>query len=180
MTHDLPLLPREFSFYPLDTLPDIPADWEDTSWHNDACPSFQTPCGISVWLDWADEAERECAAGGRFILWWRESGEDFFASDDWAATLAAVEKETAAFEAWRATGKAVDLRDHDDMTHCYRDENPEPVMGRIYDQGFISGEGDTWNCIVSTSDTGNVTLPEAERALWSLWTRKLDEAANAK
>jgi hypothetical protein len=35
------LLRREFPDFPLESLPEIPADWDDQSWHNDACPSFE-------------------------------------------------------------------------------------------------------------------------------------------
>jgi hypothetical protein len=34
---------REWPSYDQSTLPAIPADWTDASWHNDACPSFNTP-----------------------------------------------------------------------------------------------------------------------------------------
>lgn len=50
---------REFPEYPLDSLPDIPPHWTESSWHNDACPSFIICDTLGVFVDWADPALAE-------------------------------------------------------------------------------------------------------------------------
>lgn len=85
---------REFPDFVLDVA--IPADWEDVSWHNDACPCWRTaPRRFLVFVDYLDQALRENAAEGeRFSVFDMDSdetiGEQAFASDDWAAVLAFV------------------------------------------------------------------------------------------
>lgn len=72
----------------------VPADWEDVSWHNDVCPSFQTPNGLRVWIDYADPAEREFDGYPRFVASRytadMEYIEDVIATEDWSQLLAAV------------------------------------------------------------------------------------------
>jgi hypothetical protein len=36
----LPQWKIEFPYFPRNDIPDLGADWEDVSWHNDACPCF--------------------------------------------------------------------------------------------------------------------------------------------
>ena len=46
--------------------------FEDTSWKNDACPSFQFPLGggsfLRVWVDYADPSQRDCPELERFAV----------------------------------------------------------------------------------------------------------------
>lgn len=71
------------------------ADWlrafgfEDTSWHNDACPSFT--CDVFVlWVDFKDPAAREFGPDGpRYLI--TDEGREVLATDDWAAVRAFVE-----------------------------------------------------------------------------------------
>lgn len=55
-------------------MPAIPTDYVDTSWHNDACPSFHVAgnvygLGVTLWVDHADKAERENGADvDRFMI----------------------------------------------------------------------------------------------------------------
>lgn len=62
MTHYI-LLARAFADYDQTTLPAIPADWTDTSYHNDVCPSFVTPVvgdqRVVVFVDYPDPNSRE-------------------------------------------------------------------------------------------------------------------------
>jgi hypothetical protein len=44
-------------------------DLEDTSWHNDACPSFHCDASdLTLWVDHPVEAEREHSMGARFAV----------------------------------------------------------------------------------------------------------------
>jgi hypothetical protein len=56
----------EFPSYPHATLPDL-TGFEDTSWHNDACPSFRKG-NYLVWIDWPDDGDREYPGGQQFIV----------------------------------------------------------------------------------------------------------------
>lgn len=82
-------LREAFPDYPADSLPPIPPDWRDSSWRNDACPSFETPGGLFVYVDWADKMARDfCDDSERFTV--MRDGESLLYSDDWAAVLATV------------------------------------------------------------------------------------------
>jgi hypothetical protein len=87
----------EFPDFDPATLPEIPATWADRSWRNDACPSFQTPNGLAVFVDYADPAWREMPGLPRFSVQPAEAdhNEELFPSDDWAAVLAFVDGYTA-------------------------------------------------------------------------------------
>lgn len=78
----------------------IPANWEDVSWHNDTMPSWlvRFPDGIiKVWIDYDNPDDREQEGGFRFtICECDEEGETgggpgFFESNDWAEVVAKVE-----------------------------------------------------------------------------------------
>lgn len=56
----------EFPDYPTASLPDT-SGMRDCSWHNDTCPSFRKDDFI-VWVDWPNDADRECPGGHRFIV----------------------------------------------------------------------------------------------------------------
>lgn len=84
----------EFPDFAASTMPAIPADWDDISWHNDACPSFQTPNGLRVFVDYSDPAQREFQRHGeRFnVQRENENGESdmLLATDDWQQVIAVV------------------------------------------------------------------------------------------
>ena len=88
----------EFPDYDPATLPAIPDDWIDTSWHNNACPSFEAPNRYSVWIDYADPAQREYSGGKRYTVHALGADGAFksylpdLATDDWDAVLALVSK----------------------------------------------------------------------------------------
>ena len=90
----------EFPDFEASTLPEIPASWEDVSWRNDACPSFQafaregeTEVRLTVFVDYLDPAERELGGCDRFFVLLNQDGDthDLLNTDDWAAVLACVE-----------------------------------------------------------------------------------------
>jgi hypothetical protein len=84
-------LAREFPDFDLSTLPTIPDDWQDTSWHNDACPSFlNEAAGLILFVDFADIKLREFADGPRFnVNRWEDgnTGQILVESDDWQTVL---------------------------------------------------------------------------------------------
>lgn len=115
MTERFAHLAKEFGSYPLDSLPDVPAHWEDSSWHNDACPSFIIHDSLAVFVDFPDAADSdfpESRASGdmkRFSLCpmrdrMHVTSDDCeaqglpanFQSDDWNELLAGAIAETFA------------------------------------------------------------------------------------
>lgn len=84
----------EFPDFPPEAMPAIPAGWKDQSWHNDACPCFNTGKGTLVYVDYADAETREFPDCERFTVIAdpevHNHNETLFSSDDWAAILAHV------------------------------------------------------------------------------------------
>lgn len=63
------LAPTEFPEHDPADLPPMPAGFEDTSWHNDMCPSATNEAlGIRVWVEHKDPERRENAGPVRYIL----------------------------------------------------------------------------------------------------------------
>src|SRR5690349_9306077 len=59
---------REFPHFPADAMPAIPGSWSDTSWHNDAMPSFLLTSTLGLWVDYPDPAHSDFPE-------WRASGQ---------------------------------------------------------------------------------------------------------
>lgn len=59
---------REFPDFPVADMPALPEGWIDTSYHNDACPSYTSPDGVVIWIDYADPAQREFPGQARFTV----------------------------------------------------------------------------------------------------------------
>lgn len=79
----------QFTDFVLDV--EIPKDWIDTSWHNDACPSWEvSPGGPQVYVDYADPKMREFPGIQRFSVHVYKDGESAIplVTDDWAEVLA--------------------------------------------------------------------------------------------
>ena len=93
-------LADEFPDFDLATLPDIPADWVDDSWHNDACPSFTAgPDGaLKIYVDYDSLELREHPdLTFRFsVSSYNEAGDmlTHLETNDWASVLAFVESWT--------------------------------------------------------------------------------------
>ena len=90
----------EFPDFDPKTMPDIPRDWRDASWHNDSCPSFNARNGKIVFIDYANDADREHPGSERFSVHSDPEIDDandvLFVSDDWQAILDFVgESETS-------------------------------------------------------------------------------------
>lgn len=83
-----------FTDYPLADIPATPSGWVETSWKNDACPSFQFVVDgetMRVFVDYADPDQRECPSVPRFGLT-TEDGVPVFETDSWDALLAEAAK----------------------------------------------------------------------------------------
>lgn len=74
--------------FPNIALPEVPATWHDTTWRNDASPSFEVG-NVRVWIDSESPAERE--GDSRFIV--AEASGDMatlWEGDSWDECLAQV------------------------------------------------------------------------------------------
>ena len=92
----------EFPEFAESDMPAIPAEWLDSSWHNDACPSFEVMRGgegdsnfefARVWIAESDPAQREFPESPRFQVSFENGECDFhigIASDNWQEILAYV------------------------------------------------------------------------------------------
>lgn len=86
----------EFPDFDPATLPAIPPEWTDQSWHNDACPSFNTGKGIVVFVDFENTADREFEGACQRFCVQRDpetcdDNDVIFETDEWAEVLAFVE-----------------------------------------------------------------------------------------
>lgn len=84
-------LQREFPDFDVATLPEIPAGFEDVSWHNDNCPSFYNEAdGLILFVDYADASQREFPETKRFSLNLVNTTVCVIDSDDWQSVLNAI------------------------------------------------------------------------------------------
>jgi hypothetical protein len=94
----------EFPDFPAADMPAIPAGFEDSSWHNDVCPTIQSSAlRLSIFLDYADPAQREFGADtNRFLVLELDAdgcytGEQpLVATDDWSEVLSFIAKREQA------------------------------------------------------------------------------------
>jgi hypothetical protein len=80
---------NEFPDYHPETLPIIPAHWQDASWHNDACPKWTMPWDqeVEIFVDYEDPDYRESGPDmDRFTI--LRDGEVKLATDNWSEILA--------------------------------------------------------------------------------------------
>lgn len=77
----------EFPDYPANEMPVIPTGFNDTSWKNDACPSFSNG-KLIIWVDYPNEADREVSGFGRYTV--SGNGPEF-STDSWGAVLKFIE-----------------------------------------------------------------------------------------
>ena len=90
----------EFPDFAPATLPAIPVEWTDQSWHNDSCPCFNTGKGVVVFIDFEDVKLREIdEAGDRFSVHAdpeiHDHNDVLMSTDDWNEVLAFVAKQGA-------------------------------------------------------------------------------------
>lgn len=85
----------EFPDFPNADMPKLPATFTDASWHNDACPNFETfsPEGERMYLfiDYPNPANRQLDCDlKRFAVTRPESGLDDFNTDSLDEALAFI------------------------------------------------------------------------------------------
>jgi hypothetical protein len=88
----------EFPDFVLDVI--VPSDFTDSSWHNDACPSFAGH-RLRLWIDYKDPSMRE-NNGPRFIIQredvdgelQNEEDDILLQTDDWNEVIAMIAKLT--------------------------------------------------------------------------------------
>lgn len=94
---------KGFPDYPAADMPALPEGWTDSTWRNDACPSYaafdQGEIRVRIWIDYADDVAREVQGGARFVVthedWTRladaqEVDSTVYEGDDWAAAVDAA------------------------------------------------------------------------------------------
>jgi hypothetical protein len=94
---------NEFPDMPDADMPVMPYGFYDSSWHNDACPSYANEMlGLRIWIDYVDPAKREIEqTGKRFILCSMPDYETEFETietDSFAEIIAAIETATQDFQ----------------------------------------------------------------------------------
>lgn len=89
---------REFPDYSVADLPSIPEGFEDSSWHNDACPSFTNDAlALILYVDFAKPEDRETPKMNRFSLHKLDvegcmtDADPVVSTEDWNEVLRAVE-----------------------------------------------------------------------------------------
>ena len=71
--------------------------WEDTSWHNDVCPSFT--CDVFVlWCDHEQVAQREYPNAPRFVMTCEDH--TYLETEDFSDVLAFMDDGKRDFAAW--------------------------------------------------------------------------------
>jgi hypothetical protein len=100
-------LEAAFPTMPLDSLPEIPLFWDDTSWSQEACPSFRAfvrddGAHIRVFIDFPDPRKRRLNEQ-RFTAAWFDAGgsavdggRPLIVTDDWPTLLETVLNEGRA------------------------------------------------------------------------------------
>lgn len=89
---------NEFPTFDQSTLPTIPAHWQDSSWHNDVCPSFLAAGNFDgsnarVFIDYVKPEDREYPEYERYAVTFDDgSGMSCgdVVSDNWREILEAV------------------------------------------------------------------------------------------
>lgn len=70
--------------------PPLPSTWEDTSWHNDACPSWHVGNEVYVYVDFEEASEREFPESQRFTVINMATDTVIIHTDVWEEVLNAV------------------------------------------------------------------------------------------
>lgn len=83
---------EEFPDYPAGEMPAAPEGFDDTSWHNDACPSFTSDAlGLTIFVDYPTPEDREFPDTRRFSVSSQDHGVETsgpcFDTDDWQEVL---------------------------------------------------------------------------------------------
>jgi hypothetical protein len=87
----------EFPGFPPGAYPNLPESFEDSSWHNDSCPSMSSGgLGLLVYVDYPDPADREDRSLTRYSVIATVGGEVTYPpvleTDLWADVMDLVER----------------------------------------------------------------------------------------
>jgi len=92
---------KEFPDFPIMAVPELPDGWDDTSWHNDVCPSFERDVGdvtYKIFCNYKDIDKREIG-GLQFHVCYYTKTDDSLESlrevDTLAEALSLVDEVTA-------------------------------------------------------------------------------------
>lgn len=89
----------EFPDFPEADMPPLPCGFDDSSWHNDMCPSYiNEMLGLRIFIDYPNIYDREIQKHAeRFIVYAldenEQPNEDLLATDDWTEVLTFVEEQ---------------------------------------------------------------------------------------
>ena len=110
----------------------IPTGWQDTSWGNDVCPSWEVADAIRVWVDFNNPDDRELGPLPRFRAEKLEilhaggpslTEEFLYTGDDWDACLTAVASHlTALADAETDTSREGTLRQYATFTWSHTED----------------------------------------------------------
>lgn len=86
MSANFPLTAAAFPDFDLSTMPEtIPAGFFESSFKNDACPSFYNEAaGLQIFVDYADIDAREFPGSPRFHVVDSVNGDSLISANDWA------------------------------------------------------------------------------------------------
>ncbi|MBU4531248.1 MAG: hypothetical protein KUA43_13880 [Hoeflea sp.] len=140
-----PKMADQFPDFDQTTLPPIPPHWTDSSWRNDACPSFtigDVDGGwfLHVFIDHSDPAKREFSEGGRFTV--------CYPDDD--------PRESLSREFWHDVLLAAAL---------WEQEQTRAVASSVDDCGFDTEDFSAWIHQRIDDGGGLVTFPDGSGAL---------------
>ena len=156
-----------FPEYETSDMPEIPAGFEDQSWHNDVMPSWtHSGAHLILWIAHSDKLKREDADAPRFQLYALDDDHQMtedpaiLSTDDWAEMAARIALLTGVNNAIRtkleAAGFVVQRTDDNALRWCKsysaRDWN---LTTHLAQQDFGIGEnGDerAWQCNVSAAE----------------------------
>lgn len=77
----------------------LPEGWQDTSWHNDACPSFESSFSYRLWCDYEEPLHREGNSTERYALCVvpEDASDEFVMGSENAQELLAFAEETKEY-----------------------------------------------------------------------------------
>jgi len=133
MTYEL--MAREFPRYDQTTLPAIPADWKDISWHNDTCPSFAIGESINVHIDYLNPDDRdEPHDYPRFGMCFDADSDRarWHSTNDWDEVLRLVANPPKPVFYWIRESRDRDLNDTFDVEITDSDDNVIAESGSYY------------------------------------------------
>jgi len=89
---------QEFPRFPVDAFPALPGGFEDSSWHNDVCPSITNEkAQLHIFVDYPEAKDRECKGMKRYsvnrldVEGCLTDADPVLLTDDWAEVMLLIE-----------------------------------------------------------------------------------------